>query len=315
MATRHYVPRAWAFSFTNGIQASYLEVDTDSGFVKLLKHWCIEDCGTVINPQLVDEQVRGGVVQGIGGALFEQCLYDERGQMLNGNMADYLVPMAMEMPDIEVGHVVTPTADSELGAKGAGEAGTAGAPGAVMNAINDALRPWARSRSPICRSRRGKFSRRSGRSSAVRMFTATKGKALLTTTTGALPRPSWYTENLRGMPLSQGFSQRAYREQHFDCLACNVATQHRAGIDIMVDGDTRLDDDVAGRSWVSYATERMAGIGKPRVEVPPAGFMADKGPGDLMWEVIETRMTPPVEGAIGKTDARSSTAPTRRSRR
>jgi carbon-monoxide dehydrogenase large subunit len=141
MATRHYVPRAWAFAFTNGIQASYLEVDTDSGFVTLLKHWCIEDCGTVINPQLVDEQIRGGVVQGIGGALFEHCRYDERGQLLNGNMADYLVPMAMEMPDIDVGHVVTPTADSELGAKGAGEAGTAGAPGAVMNAINDALRP------------------------------------------------------------------------------------------------------------------------------------------------------------------------------
>ena len=80
--------------------------------------------------------------QGLGGALFEQCLYDERGQMLNGNMADYLVPMACEMPDIEVGHVVTPTADSELGAKGAGEAGTAGAPGAVMNAINDALMPF-----------------------------------------------------------------------------------------------------------------------------------------------------------------------------
>jgi aerobic carbon-monoxide dehydrogenase large subunit len=141
MATRHYVPRAWPFAFTNGIQASYLEVDTDSGFVKLLKHWCIEDCGTVINPQLVDEQVRGGVVQGLGAALFEHCLYDATGQMLNGNMADYLVPMAVEMPDIEVGHVVTPTADSELGAKGAGEAGTAGAPGCVMNAVNDALRP------------------------------------------------------------------------------------------------------------------------------------------------------------------------------
>ena len=133
------------------------------------------------------------------------------------------------------------------------------------------------------------------------MFTATKDKALLTTTTGALPRPSWYTENLRGMPLSQGFSQRAYREQHFDCLACHVAAQHRAGIDIMVDGDTRLDDDVAGRSWVSYVTERVAGIGAPRVEVPPAGFMADKGPGDIMWEVIETRMTPPVTGPIGAT--------------
>jgi carbon-monoxide dehydrogenase large subunit len=141
MATRHYVPRAWPFAFTNGIQASYLEVDVETGFVKLLKHWCVEDCGTVINPQLVDEQVRGGMVQGIGGALFEQCVYDERGQLTNGNMADYLVPMAVEMPDIEVGHVVSPTADSELGAKGAGEAGTAGAPACVMNAINDALRP------------------------------------------------------------------------------------------------------------------------------------------------------------------------------
>jgi 5-methyltetrahydropteroyltriglutamate--homocysteine methyltransferase len=132
------------------------------------------------------------------------------------------------------------------------------------------------------------------------MFTVTKDKALLTTTTGALPRPSWYTANLRGLPLSQGFSQLAYREQHFDCLACHVADQHRAGIDIYVDGDTRLDDDVAGRSWVSYATERMSGIGAPRVEVPPAGFMKDKGPGDIMWEVIETRMTPPVTGKIDK---------------
>jgi carbon-monoxide dehydrogenase large subunit len=141
MVTRHYVPRAWPFAFTNGIQASWLEVDTDTGFVKLLKHWVVEDCGTIINPQLVDEQMRGGIVQGIGAALFEHCLYDERGQLLNGNMADYLVPMAAEMPDIECGHVVSPTADSELGAKGAGEAGTAGAPAAVMNAINDALRP------------------------------------------------------------------------------------------------------------------------------------------------------------------------------
>ena len=141
VATRHYVPKGWPFAFTNGIQASYLEVDTDTGFVKLLKHWCVEDCGTIINPQLVDEQIRGGVVQGIGAALYEECLYDERGQMLNGSMADYLVPMATEMPDIDCAHVVSPTADSELGAKGAGEAGTAGAPASVMNAINDALRP------------------------------------------------------------------------------------------------------------------------------------------------------------------------------
>jgi len=141
VVTKHYVPKGWPFAFTNGIQASWLEVDVDTGFVKLLKHWCIEDCGTIINPQLVDEQIRGGVVQGIGAALYEQCLYDERGQMLNGSMADYLVPMAAEMPDIDCGHVVSPTADSELGAKGAGEAGTAGAPACIMNAINDALRP------------------------------------------------------------------------------------------------------------------------------------------------------------------------------
>jgi aerobic carbon-monoxide dehydrogenase large subunit len=141
VATRHYVPRLYPFAFTNGVQASYLEVDIRTGAIKLLRHWCVEDCGTVINPQLVDEQIRGGVVQGIGAALFEHCLYDGDGQLLNGNMMDYLVPMAAEMPDIDVGHVVTPTADSELGAKGAGEAGTAGAPGCVMNAINDALRP------------------------------------------------------------------------------------------------------------------------------------------------------------------------------
>jgi len=137
--TRHFTPREYGFTFTNGIQASYVEVDVDTGFVKLLKHWCVEDCGTVINPMLVDEQIRGGIVQGIGGALFEECLYSDDGQLLNGSMADYLVPMAAEMPDIVVGHVQTPTMTSELGAKGAGEAGTAGAPGAVMNAINDAI--------------------------------------------------------------------------------------------------------------------------------------------------------------------------------
>jgi aerobic carbon-monoxide dehydrogenase large subunit len=142
VATRHYVPRKYPFAFTNGIQASYLEVDTDTGFVKLLRHWVIEDCGTVLNPQLVDEQIRGGVVQGIGPALFEHCIYDDQGQLTNANMADYLVPMASEMPDIDVGHVVSPTAESELGAKGAGEAGTAAAPAALVNAVNDALSPF-----------------------------------------------------------------------------------------------------------------------------------------------------------------------------
>jgi carbon-monoxide dehydrogenase large subunit len=139
--TRHYTPRQYGFTFTNGIQASYVEVDTDTGFVKLLKHWCVEDSGTVINPMLVDEQLRGGVVQGIGAALYEECLYGPDGQLLNGNMADYLVPMSGEMPDIVCAHIETPTRQSQLGAKGVGEAGTAGAPGAVMNAVNDALAP------------------------------------------------------------------------------------------------------------------------------------------------------------------------------
>jgi carbon-monoxide dehydrogenase large subunit len=141
IATRHYVPREYPFAFTNGVQASWMEVDTETGFVTLLKHWVVEDCGTILNPLLVDEQIRGGVVQGLGAALFEQCEYDDQGQMVNASMADYLVPMAGEMPDIVIGHVGTPTAESAIGAKGAGEAGTAGASAAVMNAVNDALAP------------------------------------------------------------------------------------------------------------------------------------------------------------------------------
>ena len=90
---------------------------------------------------LVDEQIRGGVVQGIGGALYEECLYDNEGQLLNATMADYLLPMAAEMPDIHIAHIETPTSTSTLGAKGAGEAGTGGAPAALLNAVNDALRP------------------------------------------------------------------------------------------------------------------------------------------------------------------------------
>jgi aerobic carbon-monoxide dehydrogenase large subunit len=142
MATRHFVPREYPFAFTNGVQASWLEVDPETGFIKLLKHWVVEDCGTIINPQLVDEQIRGGVVQGLGAALFEKCIYDDNGQLTNANMADYLVPMSGEMPDIDVGHIVSPTKESELGAKGAGEAGTAGAAAAVANAVNDALKPF-----------------------------------------------------------------------------------------------------------------------------------------------------------------------------
>ncbi|HEX2256924.1 MAG TPA: molybdopterin cofactor-binding domain-containing protein [Afifellaceae bacterium] len=141
IATRHYRVTAFPFVFTNSAMAAYVEVDAETGFVTILGFWAVEDCGRVINPKLVDEQVRGGVVQGIGGALYEECLYSDDGQLLNANMADYLVPMAAEMPDIVVAHIETPTSASALGAKGAGEAGTGGAPAAVMNAINDALRP------------------------------------------------------------------------------------------------------------------------------------------------------------------------------
>ena len=133
------------------------------------------------------------------------------------------------------------------------------------------------------------------------MYVATKDKVLQTTTTGALPRPSWYRENLRGAPLSTGFSHSAYREQHFDCLACHVAAQNKAGVDILVDGDARLDDDVAGGSWVAYAAERIQGLSTPRVAVQPYAAMDGKGPGDYIWEVIETRLTPTVEGPIGAT--------------
>jgi carbon-monoxide dehydrogenase large subunit len=127
--------------FTNCVQASMVEVDPRFGTVRLLRHWVVEDCGTIVNPLTADEQVRGAVVQGLGMALYEQCIYSPDGQLLTATLADYLVPMAAEMPDIEVAHVVTSTPLSTLGAKGAGEAGTGGAPAAVMNAVNDALAP------------------------------------------------------------------------------------------------------------------------------------------------------------------------------
>ena len=139
--TRSYAQKSYPAIFTNCIQASWLEVDADTGLVRLIRHWIVDDCGTVVNPLLVDEQLRGACVQGLGAALYEQCLFSREGQLLNGNLADYLVPMAGEMPDIVIGHTATPTKSSQLGAKGAGEAGTAGASAAVLNAVNDALAP------------------------------------------------------------------------------------------------------------------------------------------------------------------------------
>jgi len=142
IVTRHYSQREQLLIYANCSLGVSLEVDIDTGSVHLRKVWGVDDCGRVINEKLVAEQMRGGVVQGIGSALYEECLYDEHGQLLNGSMVDYLVPMAAEMPDIECRHLETPTQATTLGAKGCGEAGTIGISAAIMNAINNALEPF-----------------------------------------------------------------------------------------------------------------------------------------------------------------------------
>ena len=140
--TARYASRDRMFLPGNGIQVSFVEVDTDTGFVKPIRHVVVHDSGRILNPLLVREQIRGGVVQGIGSALYEELRYSEDGALLTGTLSDYLVPMAAEMPEIEVAHIETPTETSELGAKGAGEAGLTGAVGALLNAVNDALLPF-----------------------------------------------------------------------------------------------------------------------------------------------------------------------------
>ncbi len=137
-----FTSRGLPYLPANGIQAAHVEVDPGLGTVKVLDFWVVDDCGTLINPLLVDEQIRGGVVQGIGSALYEQCIYSENGQLENGTLADYLVPMAAEMPDIHVAHVETPIGATTLGARGVGEAGTLAAPAAIWGAVNDALSPF-----------------------------------------------------------------------------------------------------------------------------------------------------------------------------
>ncbi len=137
----HYRRSKDLFLPANGVQASLVEVDLHTGLVRPLKHWAVCDCGRVLNPLLVEEQLRGGIVQGIGEALYEELRYGEDGHLETGTLAEYLVPMAAEMPDIEVAHVQTPYDGTSLGAKGAGEAGVAAAPAAILNAVNDALAP------------------------------------------------------------------------------------------------------------------------------------------------------------------------------
>lgn len=139
-ATVHYTnPQAW--TFTNGAHLAVVDVDLETGVVRVVKYVTVDDCGKVVNPALVAGQVRGGIAQGIGGALWEHCVYDEDGQLLTTTLMDYAVARADDLPAIEVHHLETPAPAIAGGFKGVGEAGTTGAPAAILNAVNDALAP------------------------------------------------------------------------------------------------------------------------------------------------------------------------------
>ena len=138
-STRFYDPPA---TYSNGCVVVLTEVDVDTGVVKLDRIIVVEDCGTVINPMIVDGQVHGAIMQGIGGALLEHLIYSEDGQPLTTTYMDYLVPTAMGMPNMEVHHLETPSPFSIGGIKGMGEGGQVAAPAAVANAVADALAPF-----------------------------------------------------------------------------------------------------------------------------------------------------------------------------
>lgn len=141
IAARQYVPSK-PVEFGSGVQVSEVDVDIETGMVRLLRHVVVAESGRIINPLIADDQIRGGVVQGIGSALYEECRYDDEGQLQNGTLADYLLPMAAEMPDIEVHHVQARTTTDRPRPKGIGESGTGGAQGAILNAVNDAIGPY-----------------------------------------------------------------------------------------------------------------------------------------------------------------------------
>jgi aerobic carbon-monoxide dehydrogenase large subunit len=126
-------------TYSNAVHAAVVEIDTKSGKMELKRFVVVEDCGTMLNPLIVDGQVRGGVVQGIGSAMLEHFIYDEECQPLTTTFADYLMPLAPEIPEIEVHHFETPTPLTPLGAKGLGEGGAIGPAAAIANAVSDAL--------------------------------------------------------------------------------------------------------------------------------------------------------------------------------
>lgn len=127
--------------YTNGCHLAEVEVDAATGGVKILRYVVVHDCGRVINPMMLEGQILGGVVHGIGMALFEWMRYDEDGQPLSGTYADYLLPTADVVPNIEIHHMESPSPLNPLGVKGAAESGTIGAPAAIVSAIEDALQP------------------------------------------------------------------------------------------------------------------------------------------------------------------------------
>lgn len=122
-----------------GAHAMIIEVDPGTFDVRIDKYVVVHDCGTLINPAIVEGQIHGGVAQGIGNAFYEQLIYDEQGQLLNASLADYLVPTALEVPAMEVAHEVTPSPLNPLGTKGVGEAGAIPVGALFAQAIENAL--------------------------------------------------------------------------------------------------------------------------------------------------------------------------------
>jgi len=130
------------FTWPFGTHIAVVEVDPDTGEVKILRYVAVDDVGNVINPMIVDGMVHGGIAQGIGQALQEEAIYDNNGQLITGTMMDYAVPTADVLPSYEVDRTVTPTPVNPMGVKGAGETGTIAASAAVVNAVVDALAPF-----------------------------------------------------------------------------------------------------------------------------------------------------------------------------
>ena len=138
-STRSYDPPE---TYANGCVAAVVEVDVETGAVTVEKVVIVDDCGTILNPLVVDGQLVGAAAQGVGGALYEELRYDEDGNFLAGNLLDYLYPSTLEIPPIEVGHLQTPSPVTDGGVKGCGEGGTIATPAAVVNAVADALTPF-----------------------------------------------------------------------------------------------------------------------------------------------------------------------------